>query len=170
MSLFWLFWQDWPYTDRTGPIPTGLAQYRHHQGPLCRTPGTSLSDTRDLCRTPKTRKVVKIRKFTKIQSKPGNALKTRQNQGYWWPGPVPRCTTGVRTTTPYPYHGYHPPIGRVSPLHRVLTPVVSEPGTRSPGFFSIQWPGQNSKMSKIHCFYWPKTDLPKLTFLTKKPT
>ena len=50
------------FSDRTGPIPTGLAQYRHHQGPLCRTPGTSVGHQKP-----------------EKSSKSGNSLKYSQN-------------------------------------------------------------------------------------------
>ena len=71
------------------------------------------------------------------------------NGGKWGPGPVPRCTTRIRTvsTTHYPrahHHWHHHCRVRTAPMYT----RVSEVRDGSPGFFRLRVPDQNTELSK----------------------
>ena len=94
-------------------------------------------------------------------------LKTRGNRG---PGPIPRCTTEVRTMSPIPHHpGYthHPHM-----LSRPATPGtrgVSEAQTRSPGFIRLQSQTLNTDLVKTTTFLMSKTGPVKTALFVQNP-
>ena len=124
-------------------------------------------------------------KSGQIESKRGqmrpNWVKKRPNEAKWGktvghsavghPGPVPRGSTRVRTTPRYPITRvpHHPRTPLLVSWPSML-PRVWELGSGSPGFFRIQSIDQNTTLVKTAIFLMSKTDLLKMTFLTKIPT
>ena len=87
------------------------------------------------------------------------------------PGPVPRGGCKVRTVSRYHhYPGYHHCTTTVDHVLHPGTPLCQQARHRSPGFFAIRGPSQNTTLSKTTVFDESKPDLSKLSFLSKIPT